>query len=245
MKVARLLGCCCLAGMSLSLHALGAEPSMLDVLRSCPKTANAIVQGDLVALRKLTLGSPLHEDLPGNVVRVRIAAELDLESFQPEWEIGYAAVEKMSSADALAQREGGYVDNLQGRPIVWTPNQMYLVPLADNIVSIVRPADRKFVGQWLRKDRSNVMSNYLQLAAGRLKDSQSVSIAVDLEDVISAGVLSDRLKQSKSLQGRNLEAVANAIASMQGVTITVAGDALQATVMADVQSPPTELLPVA
>jgi hypothetical protein len=75
---------------------------MLDVLRSCPKTANAIVQGDMVALRKLTLGSPLHEDLPGNVVRVRIAAELDLESFQPDWEIGYAAVEKTSTAESIA-----------------------------------------------------------------------------------------------------------------------------------------------
>ncbi|MFM8572287.1 MAG: hypothetical protein ACKOAU_11880, partial [Pirellula sp.] len=214
-------------------QAFCADPTMLDVLRSCPKTANAIVQGDLVALRKLAMGTPLHEDLPGNVVRVRIAAELDLESLQPDWEIGYAAVEKMSTAESLAQREGGYVDSLQGRSIVWTPNEMYLVPLADNIVSIVRPADRKFVGQWLKKDRSNVISNYLQQVSSRLNDRSAVSIAVDLEDVISSGVLVDRLKRSKVLQGKNLDAIAKSIASIQGITIVVPADSLSASVQID------------
>ena len=245
MRFSWLTGSMCLVGSMAVVQGWCAEPSMLDVLRSCPKTANAIVQGDMVALRKLTLGSPLHEDLPGNVVRVRIAAELDLESFQPDWEIGYAAVEKTSTAESIAQREGGYVDTLQGRSIVWTPNEMYLVPLADNVVSIVRPADRKFVGQWLKKDRSNVVSSYLQQVAGRLTDRQSVSIAVDLEDVLSTGVLNEKLAQSKSLQGKNIESIAKSLSSVQGITISVASDALEATVLIDFLSAPTELTPVA
>ena len=245
MRFSWLTGSMCFASSLAVVQGWCAEPSMLDVLRSCPKTANAIVQGDMVALRKLTLGSPLHEDLPGNVVRVRIAAELDLESFQPDWEIGYAAVEKTSTAESIAQREGGYVDTLQGRSIVWTPNEMYLVPLADNVVSIVRPADRKFVGQWLKKDRSNVISSYLQQVAGRLTDRQSVSIAVDLEDVLSMGVLNEKLAQSKSLQGKNIESIAKSLSSVQGITISVASDALEATVLIDFLSAPTELTPVA
>lgn len=245
MRFSWLTGSMCFASSLAVVQGWCAEPSMLDVLRSCPKTANAIVQGDMVALRKLTLGSPLHEDLPGNVVRVRIAAELDLESFQPDWEIGYAAVEKTSTAESIAQREGGYVDTLQGRSIVWTPNEMYLVPLADNVVSIVRPADRKFVGQWLKKDRSNVVSSYLQQVAGQLTDRQSVSIAVDLEDVLSTGVLNEKLAQSKSLQGKNIESIAKSLSSVQGITISVASDALEATVLIDFLSAPTELTPVA
>lgn len=245
MRFSWLTGSMCLASSLAVVQGWCAEPSMLDVLRSCPKTANAIVQGDMVALRKLTLGSPLHEDLPGNVVRVRIAAELDLESFQPDWEIGYAAVEKTSTAESIALREGGYVDTLQGRSIVWTPNEMYLVPLADNVVSIVRPADRKFVGQWLKKDRSNVVSSYLQQVAGRLTDRQSVSIAVDLEDVLSTGVLNEKLAQSKSLQGKNIESIAKSLSSVQGITISVASDALEATVLIDFLNAPTELTPVA
>ena len=245
MRFSWLTGSMCVASSLAVVQGWCAEPSMLDVLRSCPKTANAIVQGDMVALRKLTLGSPLHEDLPGNVVRVRIAAELDLESFQPDWEIGYAAVEKTSTAESIAQREGGYVDTLQGRSIVWTPNEMYLVPLADNVVSIVRPADRKFVGQWLKKDRSNVISSYLQQVAGRLTDRQSVSIAVDLEDVLSMGVLNEKLAQSKSLQGKNIEAIAKSLSLVQGITISVASDALEATVLIDFLNAPTELTPVA
>ncbi|MFN9346872.1 MAG: hypothetical protein ACK6DQ_09765 [Planctomycetota bacterium] len=245
MKISGFVGCSSLAWMFVANWGLCAEPSMVDVLRSCPKTANAIVQGDMVALKKLTLGTPLHEDLPGNVLRVRIAAELDLKSFQPEWEIGYAAVEKMATVEALAQREGGYVDTLQGRSIVWTPNEMYLVPLADNIVSIVRPADRKFAGQWLKKDRSNVVSGYLQQAAGKLNERNAVSIAVDLEDVLSIGIIADRLKLAKSLQGKNTDAIARSIAAIQGITISVAGDALQATVAIDFSSAPTELVSVA
>jgi hypothetical protein len=122
---------------------------------------------------------------------------------------------------------------------------MYLVPLADNVVSIVRPADRKFVGQWLKKDRSNVISSYLQQVAGRLTDRQSVSIAVDLEDVLSMGILNEKLAQSKSLQGKNIEAIAKSLSLVQGITISVASDALEATVLIDFLNTPTELTPVA
>jgi len=245
MSIIRFLCYSSLIVLFAATSAHSAEPSMLDVLRSCPKTANAIVQGDLVALRKLTLGSPLAEDLPGNVVRVRIAAEIDLEAFQPKWEIGYAAVTKMSTAEALAMREGGYVDSLQGRSIVWTPNEMYLVPLADNIISLVRPADRKFVGQWLKKDRSNVISDYLQQASNRIDARQAVTIAIDLEDVMSTGVLAERLKPLKSIQGRNIETIAKSLASLRGITITVAQNDLQSSVTLDFQSSVSDLLPIA
>ncbi len=224
---------------------IAAEPTMLDVLKSCPKTANAFVQGDLVALRKLTLGSPLQADLPSNVTRVRIAAELDLEALQPDWEIGYAALDKMPTAEVLAQREAGYVDTLGNRSIVWTPNERYLIPLADNVLSIVRPADRKFVGQWLKKDRSNVISPYLQQWAATELANFSTLISVDLEDVVSAEVLIEKLPRAKSLSGRNIQAVAKSISELKGMTIEVAKDALNATVSIEFKSPATELQPVA
>jgi len=224
---------------------MAAEPTMLDVLKSCPKTANAFVQGDLVALRKLTLGSPLQADLPSNVTRVRIAAELDLEALQPDWEIGYAALEKMPTAEAIAQREAGYVDTLGNRSIVWTPNERYLIPLADNVLSIVRPADRKFVGQWLKKDRSNVISPYLQQWAATELANFSTLISVDLEDVVSAEVLLDKLPRAKSLNGRNIQAVAKSISELKGMSIEVAKDALNAKVSIEFKSPATELQPVA
>jgi hypothetical protein len=85
----------------------------------------------------------------------------------------------------------------------------------------------------------------LQQVAGRLTDRQSVSIAVDLEDVLSMGVLNEKLAQSKSLQGKNIEAIAKSLSSVQGITISVASDALEATVLIDFLSAPTELTPVA
>jgi hypothetical protein len=231
--------------LSSAVFCNAAEPTMLDVLKSCPKTANAFVQGDLVALRKLTLGSPLQADLPSNVSRVRIAAELDLEALQPDWEIGYAALDKMPTAEAIAQREAGYVDTLGNRSIVWTPNERYLIPLADNVLSIVRPADRKFVGQWLKKDRSNTISPYLQQWAATELANFSTLISVDLEDVVSAEVLLEKLPRAKSLTGRNIQAVAKSISELKGMSIEVAKDALNATVSIEFKTPATELQPVA
>ena len=199
----------------------------------------------LVALRKLTLGSPIQADLPSNVTRVRIAAELNLESFHPAWEIGYAALEKMQGADYFAKREAGYIDTVNGRQVVWTPNEMYLIPLQDNVLSIVRPADRRFVGQWLKKDRSNVVSSYLQQVAARNFDSKSVLIAVDVEDVLSPQIIQERLQGVKSIAGKNLAALSTNLGDLQGVTIEVANESLQATITVDFRNPVAELAPVA
>lgn len=119
---------------------------------------------------------------------------------------------------------------------------MYLVPLADNIVSIVRPADRKFVGQWLKKDRSNVISDYLQQSIKTIADRQAVTIAIDLEDVMSAGVIAERIKSSKAVQGKNIEAIAASIASLKGINISVPENSLQATVLLDFHTPIGDLL---
>lgn len=207
--------------------ARAADPTLADVLQSCPKTANAVLHGDFVAIRKLASGTPLESDLPSGVSGARIAAEINLGSLQPEWEIGYAVVPQMPAPDAIAQRAAGYVDNIGGRAAVWTPNQMYLIPLQNNILSIVRPADRKFVGQWLKKDRANTVSDYLLRAAASPLDQLSTLIAFDLEDVVSADVLAQGLSQFKSVENRDLAAIAKTLASVQGVTLSVRKDSLQ------------------
>ncbi|MCU0706951.1 MAG: hypothetical protein MUF23_01530, partial [Pirellula sp.] len=126
---------------------MSAEPSLADVLRSTPKPANSVMHADLASLRQLTLGTPLEIDLPSNVDRVRLASEIDFARLQPNWEIGYATMKSIPGPDAVAQATGGYVENVVNRDVVWTPNQMYLVPLPDRVLSIVRPADRKFLSK--------------------------------------------------------------------------------------------------
>lgn len=203
------------------------EPTLTDVLQSCPKTANALLHGDFNAIRKLSSGTPLEMDLPSGVQRVRIAAEINLAALQPEWEIGYAALERMPTAEVIAQRMAGYVDAIGTRTVVWTPNQMYLIPLQNNVLSMVRPTDRKFVGQWLKRDRTNTVSDYLRTAAALPLSDYATMIAFDLEDVFSGEVLEKNLVDFKALQGRDVNAFANAIASIKGVTLMVRRDSLQ------------------
>lgn len=222
------------------------EPSLGDVLQSCPKPANAILHGDVNAIRKLSMGTPLEFDMPAGVDRVKIAAELNFSTLQPSWEIGYAALKAAPSADAIAKRMGGYVDNVNNRPVIWTPNQMYLVPLQNEVLSIVRPADRKFLGQWLKKDRSPSVSDYLKRAAGAQLADVAAMIAVDLEDLISAEILEQNLAGLKSIAGKDVKKIARSIAGMHGVTLSVNKGSLSDTVITlEFKEAPTELTPIA
>jgi hypothetical protein len=57
---------------------------------------------DLASLRRMTSGAPMEIDLPANVDRVRIACEIDFARLQPTWEIGYATMKSIPSAETVA-----------------------------------------------------------------------------------------------------------------------------------------------
>ncbi len=225
---------------------VSAEPSLADVLRSTPKPANSVMHADLASLRQLTLGTPLEIDLPSNVDRVRLASEIDFARLQPNWEIGYATMKSIPGPDAVAQATGGYVENVVNRDVVWTPNQMYLVPLPDRVLSIVRPADRKFLSQWLRKDRNASSSEFLAREAGKNLAPLSLLIAVDLEDVISPDNVAERLGDFTSLKGKDSGAVAKDLANLQGVALEVSRDTLtRTTITVTFREWPSALAPIA
>jgi hypothetical protein len=225
---------------------MSAEPSLADVLRSTPKPANSVMHADLASLRQLTLGTPLEIDLPSNVDRVRLASEIDFARLQPNWEIGYATMKSIPGPDAVAQATGGYVENVVNRDVVWTPNQMYLVPLPDRVLSIVRPADRKFLSQWLRKDRNASSSEFLAREAGKNLAPLSLLIAVDLEDVISPDNVAERLGDFTSLKGKDSGAVAKDLANLQGVALEVSRDTLtRTTITVTFREWPSALAPIA
>ncbi len=227
-----------------SLHA--AEPTLSDVLRSAPKPANAVMHLDLVALRKLTFGTPMEMDLPSRLSKMRIASEIDLSRLQPNWEIGYGTMQQIPSPEAVAKAMGGYVETIADRQVVWTPHQMYLVPLPDSVLSIVRPADRKFLAQWLRRIRNPNDSEILLNAAATPTDNLSVMMAVDLQDVISANSIAVHLDNFQSVKGKNIRTIAKEISDLRGVKLEVALDSLsnsQVTLM--FRDNPTELTPIA
>jgi hypothetical protein len=229
-----------------SIPSMAAEPTLNDVLRSTPKPANAVMHADLNALHRLTLGTPMEIELPANIDRVRIACEIDFAKLQPTWEIGYATMKTIPPAETVAQATGGYVEKVGNRDVVWTPNQMYLVPLPDRVLSIVRPADRRFLSQWLRRDRNPNSGDYLTNAAGKSLDGLSLMIAVDVEDLIAPQTISETLGTFNSLKGKDAVAVANELANLQGVTLEVSRDTLtRTTITLSFRESPKNLQPIA
>ncbi len=214
---------CCIFALG---SAIAAEPTLTEVLKSTPKTANAVMHLDLVSLRKLTFGTPMEMDLPSRLDRIRIAADLDLGRLQPNWEIGYGTMKQLPGSDVIADAMGGYVEKVGDRDVVWTPNQMYLVPLGDTILSVVRPSDRKFLTQWLRKDRNSTYDDVLLSASATPTDNLSVMIAVDVADVISSASILVHLADFQSLKGQDLKVAAKEISELLSVKLEVAQDSL-------------------
>jgi hypothetical protein len=230
--------------MAKGLQAQG--PSLADVLRSTPKPANVVVYADIAALRKLTEGASMLSDLPDKVREVRMASELSIAKLRPEWEIGYVQMVSMPRAETIASNMGGYIDKMGKFDAIWTPKQKYLVPLDSNGMALVRPTDRKLLGQWLRKERSATQSEFLTTAAAQKLQGLSLMIALDLEDLLSLESLKTNLKSYKSLGLSNINTLAPLLAGVRGVNFQVSRDSLaNSSISITFSSPPNELVPVA
>jgi len=222
------------------------EPSLTEVLASTPNGANAILYADFSSLRSLTSGSMLHADLPEGIGEVRIAADLNLDSLEPSWEIGYVTLAGWKNAESLAKLVKGYVDSIAGKSVIWTPRQSYLVPIASNVIGIVRPSDRKLVAMWLNKEVGTGSSAYLKKHAVQGSKFISLLLAVDLLDTWSPIALEQKLVGFESLKGSDLRSVATTLSSVHGIRIIVGRKNLNECIISlDFGSSPANLLPVA
>lgn len=222
------------------------EPSLTEVLASTPNRANAILYADVSSLRSLTPGSMLHADLPEALSEVRIAADLNLKSFETSWDIGYVTLTGWRNTETLAKSMKGYIDSIAGKSVIWTPRQSYLVPMANNVIGIVRPSDRKLVARWLNKEIGTGSSAYLKKHAVQGSKFISLLLAVDLQDTWSPIALERKIESFESLKGMDMKSVATTLSSVHGIRIIVGRRNLNECIISlDFGSSPANLLPVA
>lgn len=222
------------------------EPTMADVLASTPGRANSILYVDVPALRGLAAGTVLQTGLSDKLGEVRIASELSIQSMEPVWEVGYTTVSGLPDAKSLAASVGGYVDTIAGKSVVWSPKQMYLVPMASDLLGLVRPSDRTIVGQWLRKEQNGNAAQYLATQSKQATKFISLLLAVDLEDAFSQIAIRHRIDTFESLKGADLDSIAATIATVKGIRIIVGRNNLDECIISlDFASSPASLLPVA
>lgn len=222
------------------------EPSLSDVLSHSPSRANSILYADIPSIRSLTRGSMMQADFPEGMGEVHVAADLNLKPLQPKWEIGLVTFRNLKSAEYLAKSVKGYVDTINGKNVVWSPRQSYLIPMENNVLGIVRPTDRKLVSRWLSKEATSGSSSYLKKHAMQSTKFLSLMMAVDLEDTWSALAIENRIENFASLKGLDVKANAKLLSTVRGIQIIVGRKNLDECIISlEFASTPSQLLPIA
>ncbi|MCU0721027.1 MAG: hypothetical protein MUC83_15055 [Pirellula sp.] len=218
---------------------------LADLLTTTPERANAVLYVDGPTVRNFVEGTPLHQDLPESLNDIKIVADLDLKAFSPNWEIGYLTLNKSTDATVLANTTGGYVDSIANRSVVWTPNSSYLIPMGEEVVGLVRPADRKLVSRWLKKEKSSA-SAFLTKHALQSSQFFAVLLAVDLEDEWSPIAIQDKISEFASLKTANANQVVALLSSIRGIRVVVSKKNLDDCIISiEFAKSPEVLLPVA
>jgi hypothetical protein len=166
-------------------------------------------------------------ELPDHVKRAAISAFVDFDSLEPVWETVTATFEKdkLPTPKGIAEAEGGYLDPVAGKPIVWSPKGRYIIPQTADRVTVYKPADRPAVSRLIRSmsQPAQPLSEYLKRAAERALDSTALVLAADLTDAISPVAAREKVASVKSLADANvnLDEFAKVLADIRGVTFSV------------------------
>lgn len=165
-------------------------------------------------------------ELPENSRRGTISAQFDFDSLEPIWEVVTVTYDKNPpNQKRLAERDGGYVDQIAGRPVVWSPRGRYYVPMGDDRLTVHIPANRPTVAHWIRGLGQAVqpLPEYLKRAADRALDGTAMLVAVDMADTISPVQAAEKVATLKSVSAAKLnpEALGKLLGDLHGITLSV------------------------
>lgn len=197
------------------------SPSLVEVLQSAPGASNSVLYADFPALLKLTGDGIYNAEALQKLGEARIAGELNLAFMSPNWEVGFVNVPNMPAAKDIAALKKGYVEEVQGKSVIWTPDSGYLVPMENNVVGIVRPANRQVLGSWLKKGTKFEPSAFLKKSAEESTQFISMMLAIDLRDWLSPSAAKPKLASMDFLRDVNLDDMSKLLADIQGVKVIV------------------------
>jgi hypothetical protein len=219
-----------------SIGHAGDWPKLLD---HPPAGANtiALFNGDALRfgaakLKQLKTGDQqvaadnLLADLPEHAKRAAVSANIDFDSLEPIWESAAVIFEsKIPNLKGIADREGGYIDQISGKSVVWSPRGRYYVPHGSDRVDVHLPANRPAVARWIRSlgQSSQPLADYLKRAAEHALDGTALLLAVDMADTISPVQAAAKLATLKSVSAAKVspESLAKLLGDLRGMTFTV------------------------
>ena len=187
-------------------------------------------------------------ELPEHVKKAALSAFLDFDSLDPVWEMGSLTFtkNKLPTPKGIAEHVGGYLDNIAGRPIVYSPRNRYI--LLDNAdrLTINKPADRAAVANWVRSLSKPALPlpDYLKRVVQFADDDTPLVLAIDMADTISPVPLKENLGTLESLGDSrvDLDKLVKLVGDLEGITFTVVlEEQFQGRIQFDFTSAPTLL----
>lgn len=229
-----------------SATAESTKPKLVELLDRAPSPANAIAYIHFPSLTKLVADANMSSKVTRNLDEVWLISDLELGDLKPRWEAGYATLYREVTAKQIADAVSGYVDEVAGQAVVWSPEQTYLVPLADSRLGFLRPADRSLLADWIDPAINVNETAYLASLAKQPESFLSLMVAAELKDAFSPVPLAKRLKSFESLKAQSPETVAKLLASVEGISIIVGRESLsQCILKVNFGKSPQSLLPIA
>lgn len=222
------------------------EQKLTALLERSPAPANAVLYVNIPALNQLVKDAELSTRVTENLSELWLISDMDFVNLHPRWEAGYATLKVPVTAKDLASTVSGYVDTIVGHDAVWSPRQAYLLPLPDNRLGFLRPADRSLLGRWVTPGGDVNDSSYLAAISNQPESYLSVMLAADLNNIVSAVPLEAKLKNFESLQAQQPATVAGILASVRGMSVIIGRNSLSQCIMTfDFAKSPSSLKPIA
>ncbi len=229
-----------LVAVALLLQTMSAnaqEPKLTKLLMNSPSPANSVLYMHMPSLKKLMTAANMESDLNERITELWAVAELDEVGLRPNWEAGYANLEREFSIDELMKAVDGYIDTVAGKSVVWSPRQTYLSPTATGAM-FLRPTDRPLLAKFIKAGERTDIAPYLREQAAQPEQYLSLLFALNLEDNFSAVTLLERMQGMESLKNIDLEKAAQAVSSIRGVSIIVSRENLECILSFDFNDSP-------
>src|SRR5262249_31978093 len=142
------------------------------------------------------------------------------------WALALVKMDKHVSTADIAGREGGTVEEVQGRNVTLSRRNSYIANVAPDAFGVMSPATRPTLVRWLKSVAANkqpVVSEFLQAAIEPADARPPFLLALDLTDALDPQVVKFGLKTSAVMAGKadRIDAVTRLISNMKGVKMGV------------------------
>src|SRR3954454_6363130 len=228
-----------LAALILCGQALATFPSLAQRL---PPTSNVIVAVNIAKLvdspygKQAGWGQRLNEAwdkqplmIPPGAQRLLMAADVKPSTLDSYWEMSLIEMDRLPSLQALAKDEGGYIDRVWDKDAVCSPINAYFVPMEDNVLASITPAERSQIARWVRqpiKPEGYVTSAYLRPILKNLSATSDIVMAMDLEGAYGVPNIRKWLDNNDvdQVTDKNIDEVARVLGTMKGITLEITVD---------------------